>query len=154
MKKQKITLTIIFCAVVFTACPQPQEPECGPTTYRPEIGIGFVFQETDSGLVPVEGATVIVANRYWTPGMYGADLTVEDEFYITDAEGCYQVRFLEKKCYTFPAGNKRTIHCNTYLFYYEEKTPTASSITFGLNIDKIKNAAVGNIFLLDTIKIK
>jgi len=54
MKKIKICILLLlpfFCV----AC--EEEEKCDePITYRPEIGIGYVFQETDSGLVPVAGA--------------------------------------------------------------------------------------------------
>jgi hypothetical protein len=148
MKKIKIYITILLLLFLCTAC-----DECGKTTYRPELGIGYVFMyDTNNDIsFPVAGATVIVENMYWTQGLFGKTRSVAEESYITDVEGRYQVRFVEKGCYTYPDGKKEMIHCNTYVFHYEKKQITG---IIGLNVDSIKNYAINNIFLLDTIKIK
>jgi len=145
MKKIKLILKITALALAFVACGN----NCGKTTYRPEVGVGYVFMYDAEGNVlhPVEGATIIVANRYWTPGMFGKSFTVTEEYYTTDAEGRYQVRFVEKGCF-----DKEMVYCNSYLFYYEEIAYTSSCI-FGLNINDIKNTAIHNILFLDTIKL-
>ena len=115
---------------------------CRKTTYRPEIGVGYVFKETDSGVVPVAGATVIVKSRYWTSGMYGKNFTVTEESFITDAEGRYQARFVEKACY-----DKEMIYCNLYSFSCRDKT------FFAFFKEKIEENVKDNIFLIDTIKL-
>ena len=119
MKKIKLILTITSIALIFVACGD----NCGKTTYRPEVGVGFVFRydTINNTSYPVAGATVIVENVYWTPGMYGADLTLAEESYTTDAEGRYQVRFVERGCWTKSNGDKEVIYCNTYVFHYEKK---------------------------------
>ena len=142
-----ILFFVMFLGINITAC---DSDNCGKTTYRPEIGVGYVFMYDAEGNVlhPVAGATVIVDNLYWTPGMYGADLSVAKESYITDAEGRYQVNFIERKCHTFSNGKKEMIYCNTYTFDCKNK------LFFGLNVADVKNNAQNNVLLLDTIKLK
>jgi len=64
MKKIKLILKIITLALICMAC----GGNCRKTIYRPEIDVGYVFMydADDNALHPVAGATVIVANRYWT----------------------------------------------------------------------------------------
>ena len=148
MKKIILILTIIILAFLCMAC--VEEEKCDePITYRPEIGIGYVFQETDSGLVPVAGAKITVEHRYWKGGMYfggyNPNKTLATETYTTNAEGCYQMRFVEKICTIYVSGAKDEIYCNSYLFYYDNNPLYG----FGYKID-----AQNNIFIIDTIKIK
>jgi len=141
MKKIKLILKITALALVFMACGN----NCGKTTYRPEIGIGYVFKETDSGLVPVAGATVTVYSVYREFGLFGKDWIVAEESFITDVEGRYQARFVEKGCYTKHDGRKEMVHCNFYRFY------CGNNWYYGiLQLDN----AIDNMFLLDTIKLK
>jgi len=141
--KKILILKIITLAFFCMACGD----NCEKTTYRPEVGVGFVFKETDSGLIPVKGAKITVENRYWTPGMYGASLTVVEESYTTNAEGRYQVRFVERGCWTKSNGDKEMMYCNLYDFWCENKN------VFGFFTKKIENFAQNNILILDTIKI-
>jgi len=119
---------------------------CGKTTYRPEIGVGFVFMYDSEGnaLHPVAGAKVTVESTWWEPGMYGADLTVAEETFTTNAEGRYQARFVERGCWTNSAGRSQMVHCNKYRFCYEG----IRLYNFGYLIDK-----QGNRFIIDTIKL-
>jgi len=142
MKKIKLILTITSIALIFVACGD----NCGKTTYRPEVGVGFVFQESDSGLIPVAGAKVTVQSIWWSGGgLGGKTWIVAEESFITDAEGRYQARFVEKGCWTDKDGNKEMVYCNTYLFHYEGKP----LYNFGYLIDEQNNR-----FIIDTIKLK
>ena len=127
---------------------------CGKTTYRPEVGVGYVFKETDSGLIPVAGATVTVSNMYREFGLFGKSWVISEESYTTDTEGRYQVRFVEKGCYTKHDGSKEMVHCNGYEFYYETWINNGSKRMFGFSTEKIENNAQNNILMLDTLKLK
>jgi len=137
MKKIKICILLLL-AFLCMAC-----DDCGKTTYRKEIGVGYVFQETDSGLVPVKGAKITLKNVYTELGLKGKYIIVVQESYTTDANGHYQVRFVEKGC-----SNGEEIHCNAYDFLCNNK------FLFGFYTEYIKNNSQNNILLLDTIKIK
>ena len=154
MKNQKtrIILMLTFIAIVLTGCMGCDN--CGKTTYRPEIGVGFVFKETDSGLVPVAGATVTVSNIYQEFGLFGKKWIVAEESYNTDIDGRYQVRFVEKGCYTKNDGSKEMVHCNGYDFYYEIWINNGTKRMFGFSTEKIENNAQNNILMLDTLKLK
>ena len=47
--------------------------DCGKTTYRKEVGVGYVFRyDTINNIsYPVEGSTVTVESFYETYGLYG-----------------------------------------------------------------------------------
>ena len=65
-----ILLCVIFLGINITAC---DSNNCRKTTYRPEVGVGFVFMYDAEGNVlhPVAGATVTVKSIYSTPGLFG-----------------------------------------------------------------------------------
>ncbi len=92
---------------------------CGKTTYRKEIGVGYVFMydTINNTSYPVAGAKIIVSNKYSESGLFGKKIYVAEESYTTDAEGYYQVRFIERGCYTYPDGKKEMVYCNTYYFF-------------------------------------
>ena len=143
MKKIKLILKIIALAFVCMACGD----NCSKTTYRPEIGVGFVFMYDSAGnaLHPVAGAKVTVKSRYWESGKGGASITVSEESYTTNAEGRYQVRFVERGCWTNSAGRSQMIYCNLYRFYCNNK------YIFGYF--DIWYSAKDNVFFMDTIKL-
>ena len=146
MKKIKICILLLL-AFFCMAC--REEEKCDePITYRPEIGVGYVFRETDSGCYPVANAVVTVDNVDWRPGLGGWNRTLVTESYKTDAEGCYQVRFVKKICTVYVNGTKDYRYCNLYGFYYDNKN------VFGFTEKKIDNNAQNNILILDTITIK
>ena len=147
MKKIKLILKITALAFFCIACGD----NCGKTTYRPEIGVGYVFQETDSGFYPVAGATVTVQSIYMTGGMFGKFKELPAESFITDTDGRYQVRFVERGCWTNSNGEKEMIYCNLYVFYCRL---LITGEPFRHNDTSIKNNSQNNILLLDTIKIK
>ena len=126
--KKTIILLITTIMLLTQVC--KEEEKCVPTTYRPEIGIGYVFMYDTSNNVsyPVANASITVENLYWTPGMYGKNCSVAEEFYRTDADGRYQVRFIEKGCFTYYDGTKKMIYCNTYVFHYEKKKSLVSLV--------------------------
>ncbi len=137
----QITILAFFCM----ACVYEEEQKCNePLTYRPEIGIGYVFQETDSGLVPVAGAKITVENVRSEGGLKGKTIYLAKKTYTTDADGCYQVKFVEKGCH-----NNTMVYCNLYRFYYENN----SFRTFGFYDEYIDINAQNNILMLDTIKL-
>ena len=143
MKKIKLTLILIFIAIALTACSGCEEPCDRNPTYRKEVGVGYVFAYDSEGVLhPVEEATVTVDNVYRTPGLFGKHAIVAVEHYITDAEGRYQVRFVEKGCF-----NKEMVYCNTYLFspHFEN--------SLGVTAEGIDIRAKDNILTLDTIKL-
>jgi hypothetical protein len=142
MKNTIILLITATIMLISQACGD----DCGKTTYRKELGIGYVFMYDTSNNVsyPVEGVTVIVDNIYDTPGLFGKNHSVAEESYTTDAEGRYQVRFIEKGCFTYPDGTKEMNYCNLYRFYCNGKKK------FGFYIE---NNVQNNIITLDTIKL-
>ena len=139
MKNLKILILLLSAFFVCVAC-----DDCGCSdsiTYRPEIGVGYVFMYDSEGNVlhPVEGAKVTVKSIYETPGMFGKFWEVAEESCVTDAEGRYQARFAEKACY-----EKEMVYCNTYLFLCEGK--------YYYGIGYILDAQ-NNIKIVDTIKL-
>ncbi|MCL2311723.1 MAG: carboxypeptidase-like regulatory domain-containing protein [Firmicutes bacterium] len=149
MKKIKLILKIIALAFVCMACGD----NCGKTTYRPEVGVGFVFMYDADGnaLHPVAYAKVTVESKWWSGGgLFGKTWIVAEESFITDAEGRYQVRFVERGCYTKHDGDKEMVYCNLYEFYCN----LANGVPIRLSDVSIKNKSKDNILLLDTIKIK
>jgi len=142
MKKIKLILKITSIALAFVACGD----NCGKTTYRPEIGVGYVFKETDSGLVPVKGAKITVNHIHWDVSLKGNKTkTVASATYTTNAEGQYQVRFVEKGCY-----NGEEIYCDVYKFYCNNE----EVFGFGIGSKYIEIHAQDNIFKFDNITIK
>jgi len=143
MKKIKLILTITALAFFCVACGD----NCSKTTYRPEVGVGFVFRydTINNTSYPVAGAKITVESKYWEPGMYGADLTVAEETFTTNAEGRYQVRFVERGCWTNSAGRSQMVYCNAYDIYCNNKY-----IIGYLGIHNAQN----NIKKIDTIKLK
>jgi len=141
---------VIFLGINITAC---DSNNCGKTTYRPEVGVGYVFRYDADGnaLHPIEGATITVKSIYTTPGMFGKFQELPEESFITDADGRYQVRFVERGCWTNSKGKKETIYCNLYVFYCRL---LITGEPFRHNDTSIKNNSQNNILLLDTIKIK
>ena len=99
-----------------------------------------MYDSTDC--YPVEGAKVAVENIYRSGGLKGTFKIVAKETYTTNAEGRYQVHFVEKGCVL-----DEKIHCNLYSFYYENKW------FFGFYTEYINNYAQNNILVLDTIKL-
>ncbi len=146
MKKIKICILLLL-AFFCMAC--REEEKCDePITYRPEIGVGYVFRETDSGCYPVANAVVTVDNVDWRPGLGGWNRTLVTESYKTDAEGCYQVRFVKKICTVYVNGTKDYRYCNLYRFYCEgKKVP-------GVDKTIIDNYAINGVLILNTIKVK
>ena len=147
--KKTIILLITTIMLLTQVC--KEEEKCVPTTYRPEIGIGYVFMYDSINNIsyPVEGAVVIMENWDWKPGMYSKRTLVSEERYITNAEGRYQARFIEKVC-TVNGRLKKEISCNTYVFHYEKKKITG---ILGYSIVDIKNDSKNGVFILDTIKL-
>jgi len=93
---------------------------CGKTTYRPEVGVGFVFMYDADGNAsyPVAGAKITVESIYKSGGgLFGKTWIVAEESFTTDAEGRYQVRFVEKGCWTDKDGDKEMVYCNLYRLY-------------------------------------
>jgi hypothetical protein len=143
--KKILILTITIVAFINVAC-----DECGKTTYRPEIGVGYVFMYDADGNVlhPVAGTTVTVNSIYSTSGLAGKTWIVAEESFITDAEGRYQVRFVERGCYTNKYDNIEMVFCNTYRIYYNNKR------FLGFTEKYIYDNVQYNILFLDTIKLK
>jgi len=89
MKKIKIPprplfllLTGIIC--MLTACRKPE-----PTTYYKTIGIGYAYDVTNNR--PLKGVIIRMRTNYeW---MWASSL---DDTLVTDNNGYYQVRFMEK----------------------------------------------------------
>ena len=135
----KKILLITIIALLTQAC-----DDCGKTTYRKEVGVGYVFMyDTNKNIsYPVEGAKVSVQNIYSEQGFKGIFKRVAIETYITDAKGRYQVRFVEKGCY-----DKEEIYCNGYDLYFQ------SECIFRLHRSNIVNHSQNNVFILDTIKL-
>ena len=117
MKRTRIILMLTIITFALTACTGCEEQCDKNPTYRPEVGIGYVFRYDSTGCYPVAGARITVDNKYWTHGMYGADYSVGKEYFYTDADGRYQVRYIEKKCITFSDGRKEMVYCNEYDIY-------------------------------------
>jgi hypothetical protein len=117
------------------------------TTYLSTIGVGYVFMyETNNNTsYPVEGAKINVNNICKTFGLFGKSTYLAIETYTTNAEGLYQVRFLEKGCPNGKYGLDED--CNLYNFYCNGKD------VFGFFVEKITINAQNNIFMLDTIKL-
>ena len=131
-KIQMLLLLCVFCASCGDDC---------KTTYRPEVGIGFVFMyDTNNNTsYPVEGAKITVKNIYKTFGLLGKTIDLATNTYTTDTEGKYQVRFLEKGC-----SEGEEVYCNLYRFYYENK------LFFGFyGITSVQD----NVKKIDTIKL-
>ena len=118
--KQIILLITASIFLSFISC---DDCACSDAlTYRKEVGIGYVYKETDSGLVPVKGAEITLKQGYWEGSLKGSkNITLASDIYITNAEGKYQVRFVEKGCFEKSNGDKEVIYCNTYVFHYEKK---------------------------------
>ena len=138
-------IVIIVIALLTQGCGD----DCGKTTYRPEVGVGYVFMYDTSNNTsyPIVGAAVTVDNIYWTPGLYGANYSAAKENFYTDAEGRYQVRFVYKKCIIYPDGKTEEIFCNTYKFY------SLGHYIIGFGENYISKNTQNNILILDTIKL-
>jgi hypothetical protein len=136
--KRLRNIVIILIALLTQAC-----DNCN-TKYRPEIGIGYVFMyDTNNNIsYPVKGAKITVSNSYRAGGLKGTYKRVAFETYATDAEGRYQIRFIEKGC-----SNGEDVYCNLYGISCENKT------FFGFYTEKIEINVQNNIFMLDTIKL-
>jgi len=146
MNKLKLTLISISIAIALTACSGCEEPCDRNPTYRKEVGVGYVFAYDSEGVLhPVEGANITVENKKWTPGMFGSNFSVGKEHFYTDAEGRYQVRFVEKGCFENSNGRKEMVYCNTYHFIYNGKNIYGIGYTM---------EAQNNVKIIDTIKIK
>jgi len=141
MNKAKLILTITVITLILTGCSGCDEC-AGLPTYRKEVGVGYVFKD-DS---PVEGAIITVKSIYSTSGLFGKTWIVAEESFITDAEGRYQVRFVEKGCYTKHNGDKEMVYCNLYRLYCNGKR------IIGFYGGYINNNSQNNILILDTIK--
>ena len=142
----KLKIVIIVIALLTQACDNCE------TTYRKEIGVGYVFIYDTSNNIsyPVVGAKVIVENMYNTSGLFGKTQIVAEQSYITDADGLYQVRFVEKGCFEKSNNDKEMVYCNTYVFHYEQKRVLG---LIGISANDIENNAKNNALKLDTIKL-
>ena len=112
MNKAKLILTITVITLILTGCSGCDEC-AGLPTYRKEVGVGYVFKD-DS---PVEGARITVKSIYNTSGLFGKTWVVAEESYFSDADGRYEVRYVEKGCYTRPNGNKEVVYPNEHHIY-------------------------------------
>ena len=140
--KKQIQILLLLCLLfICSACGD----DCSKT-YRPEIGVGYVFMyDTINNIAyPVEVAKVTVKNIYKTFGLLGKTIDLETNTYATNAEGRYQVRFVEKGC----VSDEET-YCNIYEFSCNNE----NVFGFGFGPKYIENNALNNVFLLDTIKL-
>ena len=145
MKKIKNQIQMLLLLCVFCGCADSCGDDC-KTTYLPEVGIGYVFMydTTNNTSYPVEGAKVTVDNIYRSYGLSGKIISLAINTYTTNAEGLYQVRFVEKR--TCDAGALEW-ECNRYWFVCDETRFTVFAGTIQMNNNQ------DNIFMLDTIKL-
>ena len=139
MKKIKICILLLL-AFLCVACDNCE------TTYRKEVGVGYVFRYDSTGCYPVAGAKITVEHIHWDVSLKGNKTkTVASATYTTNAEGQYQVRFVEKGCY-----NGEEIYCDVYKFYCNNE----EVFGFGIGSKYIEIHAQDNIFKFDNITIK
>jgi hypothetical protein len=146
MKTKTVFKFFILLAILSTNCKKKEE-NCN-TIYFDTIGIGYVFKIDSTGFLQhVQGANVTLKSYNGHTGFWIQTAVIGSvKNYITDINGCYQVRFVKSACVREEYGDgNRNVLTDAYSFECENKS-------FSLPVEKVRFAK-GTI-LLDTLFIR
>ena len=155
LKKQiPILLMLLSISLICANCEKENK-----VAYYPAIGIGYVFQKDSMGnSFPAKDVNVEVLtsdgiegnpDEPWISGGWRVNYYLADDTYITDAKGCYRVRFLKSK----ETGHRNSIP-STFSVNYAHSYYFVCNYNCHFILDDKKVGNAKETLLLDTIFIK